>query len=44
MVSRTGQEWLNASTGMPGFIELELVRPFKHKNSQAGVVQIGAQM
>lgn len=42
MVSRTGQEWLNASTGMPGFIELELVRPFK--NSKAGGVQIGTQM
>lgn len=44
MVSRTGQEWLNASTGMPGFIELELVRPFKNKNSKAGGVQIGTQM
>lgn len=39
-----GQEWLNASTGMPGFIELELVRPFKKKNSKAGGAQTGAQM
>lgn len=26
MVSRMGQEWLNATAGMPGIIELELGR------------------
>lgn len=36
-----GQEWLNASTGMPGFIELELVRPFKIKIVRQVVSRLG---